>query len=114
MCKGLERTGINAILKRIIKKERRQLKNSRVSERLQTKALHRTQIVCETGLVAQRLKTLPESIASQLAERAFKMLADVSFDAVVIEQRVIYIKEKHRLPSHGWLIPAGRDAATEC
>ena len=116
MRESINRPRIQAILERVIEKERRQLKNSRVVEPLQTEALHRPQIICEAGLVAQLLKNCPESIASHLAVTAFQMLADVSFNAIVIEQRVVYIEEKDPRASttHGRLIPAGRDAATGC
>jgi hypothetical protein len=88
----LERARIQAPGERIAEEKSREPEDSGILQRLEAEALHRAQIIRETEFPAQRLEDSPEALAPRDSELLFEMRADVRFDAVVVQQRVVHVK----------------------
>ena len=62
--------------------------------------LQRTEIVGVADLLAQRLENRPVAHGAVDAERVLEMCAQIKNHAVVIEQRVVDVEQKHYIGRH--------------
>jgi len=91
----VERAGVQAICKRVIHQEGGHEQQPRIVHVAEAVALQRAQIVRVAQLGAQRFEDCPVAIAARDAELALEMTPEIVLHAVVVEQRVVTIEQKH-------------------
>ena len=75
----------------------RHRQNAQIARVFDSVPLQRAEIICVAQLTAQLLEDRPVTLCLFGADLRFQMLPQVSRDPVIVEQRIIHIKEEDYL-----------------